>query len=410
MPRLTDATIKNAKVGEHSDAQTPGLTFIVRPSTSKQAKPQRRIWSYRFTLNGKRQKMGLGSYPAVSLEDARRRRGEAASLVAKGLDPRLARRENPANLTFRDAAEAYLVEALPRYQSDKSKDILELALRVHCAPLASRLVVEIGARDLANLLKTIASTTPAMAEKVRAALRGLFSHVAIDMEDRGVVMRNPLTPAGLKAAGYIAVGPKRRHPALDPAEAFAFMNALRAIPSTDARLLEFLILTVSRAKAARLACFDQIAFGVWRVPAENLKDGRLRKGESFAVPLSPRALELVEEMRRPGASFIFGDEPLSESALLSLLRRMCRVRPWLDPSSKRWITTHGFRSTFRTWCQDTRRDREVVEIAMGHRFHGAVESRYARGDLISERRQLLDAWARYLDTPPVNAEIIPLRA
>jgi integrase len=248
--------------------------------------------------------------------------------------------------------------------------------------------------------------------KVRAALRGLFSHVAIDMEDRGVVMRNPLMPAGLKAAGYIPTGSKGRHPALDPAEAFAFMNALRSISSTDARLLEFLILTVSRSGAARLACFDQIVSGVWRVPAENLKDGRFRKGEPFVVPLSPRALELVEEMRRPGASFIFGDEPLSESALLSLLHRMCRVRPWLDldPSSKRWITPHGFRSTFRVWCQNSRFDREVVEIAMGHRFHGAVESRYARGDLLSERRKLMDDWARFLDTPPIKAEIIPLRA
>jgi integrase len=412
MPRLTDATIKNAKAGEHSDAQTPGLTFIVRASTSRRPKPKRRIWTYRFTLGGKRQKMGLGSYPAVSLEDARRRAREAASMVANGLDPRLARRTGPENLTFHDAAEAYLVEALPRYSSDKSKRILELALRVHCAPLASRPILEIGARDLANLLKTVASTTPAMAEKVRAALRGLFSHVAIDMEDRGVVMRNPLAPTGLKAAGYVATGSKRRHPALDPAEAFAFMTALRAIPTIDARLLEFVIFTASRAGAARFARFDQIdpQTKVWSVPAAQMKDGRLRNGEPFVVPLSPRALELVEEMRRPGASFIFGDEPLSESALLSLLRRMCRVRPWLDPSSKRWITTHGFRSTFRTWCQDTRSDREVVEIAMGHRFHGAVESRYARGDLLSERRKLMDDWARFLDPPPVSAEIIPLRA
>ena len=100
---------------------------------------------------------------------------------------------------------------------------------------------------------------------------------------------------------------------------------------------------------------------------------------------------------------------LSDMTLVSLLRRMCRVRPWLDPSSKRRITAHGFRSVFRTWCQITRCDREVVEIAMGHRFHGAIESRYARGDLLGERRQLLETWARYLDTPPASAEIIPLR-
>jgi integrase len=237
-------------------------------------------------------------------------------------------------------------------------------------------------------------------------------------------MRNPLTPSGLKAAGYIPASAKGRHAALDPAEAYAFMNALRAIPSTDARLLEFVILTVSRAGAARLARLDQIGVHVdarthaqtpvWR--PEQLKDARSRKGRPFNVPLAPRALEIVEMMQRPGASpsaFIFnavGDEPLNDMALIALLSRMCRARPWLDPTSKRWITTHGFRSTFRTWCQANRCDREVVEISMGHRFHGAVESRYARGDLLDERCKLINDWARYLDTPPASAEIIPLRA
>ncbi len=254
----------------------------------------------------------------------------------------------PQNLTFRDAAEAYLTEASPR-PSAKSKYILQLALRVHCAPLASRPVLEIGTRDFANLLKSIAATTPAMAEKVRAALRGLFAHVGIDMEDRGVVMRNPLTPAGLKAAGYIPEPPKGRHAALDPTEAYEFMNALRSIPSTDARLLEFVILTVSRAGAARLARFDQVDVksAVWRVPAAQMKDGRFRKGEPFVVPLASRALEIVEGMRRAGVSasaFIFSDasdEPLNDTTLISLVRRMCRARPWLDPKFE--TMDHGAR-------------------------------------------------------------------
>ena len=46
---------------------------------------------------------------------------------------------------------------------------------------------------------------------------------------------------------------------------------------------------------------------------------------------------------------------------------------------------------------------------MGHRFHGAAERAYARGDLLDERRQLLDEWSRYLDAPPAGAEIIPMR-
>ena len=95
--------------------------------------------------------------------------------------------------------------------------------------------------------------------------------------------------------------------------------------------------------------------------------------------------------------------------MVNLLRRMCRARPWLDPTSKKQISVHGFRSTFRVWAQKARRDREVVEIAMGHRFHGAVESAYARGDLLDERARLLCDWADFLAGSPAGAEIIPIR-
>ena len=405
MPKLTDTTLKKkTKTGEYTDVQTPGLTLVVRASTSA-SRPNalRRIWTYRFTLDGKRRKLGLGSYPAVTLEEARIAAREAAALVAKGVNPHAAHksRSTPEAMTFGEAVEAYLVEALPRYPSATGRHSLQHALRVHCAPLHGRPALQVGTRDVANLLKAIAANTPPTAEKVRGALRGLFASVAIDMEDRGVVMRDPVTSTGLRAAHYVPAGDRGRLSALAPSQGPEFMQALRKLDTTDARLLEFVILTVSRAGAARVATFDQIdaSSAVWRIPAAQLKDARFRKGEPFVVPLAPRALEIVEEMRANSrVPYIFSamdGAPLNDMALVSLLRRMCRVRPWLDPTSKRWITTHGFRSCFRTWCQETRQDREVVEIAMGHRFHGAVESRYARGDLLNERRELLNEWASY---------------
>ena len=88
MPKLTDRTVLHAAIGEHSDAQTPGLSLVVRPSTSS-ARPKalRRSWAWRYTFDGKRQKLGLGAYPATSLEDARRKARGAAAMVAKGVNP-----------------------------------------------------------------------------------------------------------------------------------------------------------------------------------------------------------------------------------------------------------------------------------------------------------------------------------
>jgi integrase len=420
MPKLTDRTIKTSKIGGRSDSQAPGLSLITQPSTSK-ARPnaKRRSWMYRFTLNGKREKMGLGPYPAVTLEEAHRKWRKAAAQVAKGLDPRLARHANPENLSFREAADAYLMDALPRFSSAKTRSNFEHALRVHAQPFHDRPVLEIGTRDVATRLKAIAAKTPGRAKKVRAALHDLFAHVVVSMEDQGVVARNPVMAKSLRHAGYIPVPSHAHHPALDPAEAPEFMAELRAIPSMDARLLEFTILTVARAGAARAARFDQIVSDVcrfdqivddvWIVPPDQLKDGRRRKGRPLRVPLSPRALAIVDEMRalHPDAALIF--DGAHDMTLINFLRRMNRARAWHDPVSKKRISVHGFRSTFRTWCQNSRHDREVTELAMGHRFHGAVESAYARGDLLDERRALLNDWSNYLDAPPAGANIIAMR-
>ena len=307
MPRLTDTTIQNAKIGEHSDAQTPGLIFVVRASTSKAApKARRRFWIYRFTLDGKRLKMGLGAYPAVALEDARKKAKNAASKVANGADPRRTRRRRSRKHELSRRRGSLPNHALPRLAGAKSRHSLQHALRVHARSFHNRTVADIGTRDVASLLKSIPG--PYLAERVRSALRGLFASVAIDMEDRGLSMRNPVSTDGLKAASYVPSSSNAHHPALDPAEAPAFMNALRAIPTMDARLLEFTILTVARAGAARAARFDQIDIGaaVWRVPPEQLKD-RAHRTEAFLVPLSPRALAIVEEMRaiRPDSTLIF---------------------------------------------------------------------------------------------------------
>jgi integrase len=417
MPKLTDGTIKNSLVGERSDAQTPGLSLITRASTSK-AKPnaKRRIWTDRFTLDRKRQKMGLGAYPAVSLEEARRQARLAASVVSRGLDPRLPRCGDPDNLTFAAAVEDYLVNALPRLASEKSRYGLRHALGVHAKPLHDRPVLEIGTRDVAAFLKSLAAASPRLAERVRGDLRGLFAYVVVAMEDQGRSVRNPVLSESLKAAGYVPAPSVAHHPALDPAEAPAFMQALRSIPSMDARLLEFVILTVSRAGAARVARFDQIdaVRAVWTVPPEQLKDRKHRRGEAFCVPLASRALAIVEEMRAlqspaPSNALIFDGS--HDMTLVSLVRRMCHAHQWRDPTSKKPISTHGFRATFRTFFQGpkSKHSREVVEIAMGHRFHGAVEKAYARDSLLDERRKLLDDWAKYLDPPLGGTEVVPLR-
>jgi integrase len=113
---------------------------------------------------------------------------------------------------------------------------------------------------------------------------------------------------------------------------------------------------------------------------------KMHKGHR--VPLSKAALALLKAQPRdsehvfPGAK---DGKPLSGMAMLMVLRRMKRAD----------ITAHGFRSSFRDWCAETGRPRELAEAALAH-IVGGVEGSYFRSDLFAQRRELMEQWARFV--------------
>ena len=130
------------------------------------------------------------------------------------------------------------------------------------------------------------------------------------------------------------------------------------------------------------------------------------------MPLRGRAVEIVRQMRQGQVSrFIFPgqapDKPLSNMALLTLLKRMnASENKWVDPVSSRPITAHGFRATFRTWAEEVATvPHAVVEQAMGHQVGTQVERAYRRTDVLDQRRKLMDAWASFCE-PKVAGQVI----
>jgi integrase len=178
------------------------------------------------------------------------------------------------------------------------------------------------------------------------------------------------------------------HAALPYAKAGAFMTALRGQQGIAPRALEFLILTATRTGETLGATWDEfdLAARLWTIPATRMKAGREHR-----VPLSEAAARVLESLQEARQSdFVFPGarqgRPLSEMALLMLLRRMGFGE----------ITVHGFRSAFRDWAAErTTFPREVAEMALAHAISDAVEAAYRRGDLFDKRRKLMDAWAAY---------------
>jgi integrase len=176
---------------------------------------------------------------------------------------------------------------------------------------------------------------------------------------------------------------------------------LREREAVAALALEFIILTAARAGEALGATWGEVDLQsrVWTVPAKRMKSARTHR-----VPLAQRPLEILETLKALRASdaddaLIFPGAkdgwPLSGMATAMLLRRMGQAD----------ITTHGFRSSFRDWAGEVSSFQwEVIEAALAHRVGDATERAYRRGDALAKRRELMEAWADYLEKTPVQAK------
>ena len=228
------------------------------------------------------------------------------------------------------------------------------------------------------------------------------------------------------------IAPVKHHPALPYEQVPAFVKALRERPSRpfkkeqvpgDEELgrstlaFEFLILSWMRTDAVQGMRWPEISFTdrVWSVPPERMK-GRRAGGKVFRVPLSVRMLEILnlvrpEELRdqlvfpgfRPG-------RPMSNMTFEMVVRRMNQGtdkdgRPprWHDPTDRRAIVPHGFRSSAKDWSAELGvYPGEVTEMALAHAIASEVEGAYRRGDLLERRRQLMEDWGTFVSptTPP----------
>jgi integrase len=405
MKNWTDRTVRAAKVDRH--AIGGGLYLEVRDGRGGD---KRRSWLFRYQMGGKRRAQGLGSYPEIGLADARQRAAEARASVAKGVDPVEARKaaqqaQKPVP-TFGEIAALVIADAQAKSTNAKVRYQWERHLgAAYSGPLLARPVNEITSLDVAAVLRPIWRTKPEVARKVYPAIRRVFDRARVILRDGHSIeiSRNPADWSDLKAQGFETPArlTRGRQSSLPYAQMPEFMADLRSRDALAARALEFLILTGVRTDAVLKATWNQfdIEQGVWTVPLANLKD-REHRTESFRVPLSARALDIVRELAEARVSeFVFPgqkhEKPLSNMALLTLLDRMnSGDRKWLDPARGKRITAHGFRATLKTWADEAATfPHAVVEMALGHQVGNAVERAYRRTDLIEQRRQLLNAWA-----------------
>jgi integrase len=355
--------------------------------------------------------MGLGAFPAVSLAAARKKAEAARQLLADGKDPLTVKRETQAVPTFGELADKVISSKELEFRNDKHKAQWRATISQHgyAGPLWDLRVSDIDTGHVLNVLQPIWTAKAETASRVRGRIERILDAA------KAMKFRSGENPARWR--GHLdQLLPKRQklqrghHKAMPWQEVPAFIGRLRQTDCVAARCFEFLILNVNRSGEVLRSKRNGVIMGahwreidfqakIWTIPAP-----RMKGGEDHRVPLSDRAMAILEEMGGAGREgFIFPgecrDQPLSEMALEALMRRM-GVKP---------CTVHGFRSTFRDWAGEcTHFPREIAEAALAHKIGNKVEQAYRRGDALEKRRELMTAWAQFCEPEKVS-NVVALR-
>ncbi|MYE13220.1 MAG: site-specific integrase [Gammaproteobacteria bacterium] len=380
---LSATFVRNAnKPGRYGDGRGGlGLGLLVRPALRGGLN---KSWTQSVRIDGRPTSLGLGRYPVVTLAMARERALENARAIAQGHDPR---RSGKAVPTFAEALETVIGIHAPHWKDRRgSERQWRTSLAAYALPrLGAKTVDAVTSADVMAVLLPIWSTKRVTASRVRQRIGAVMKWAIA----QGLRADNPAGDA-ISAALPRTAAVRRHQRALPHAEVRAALALVRGCDvSPGIRLaFEFLVLTATRSGEVRNARWEEIDHdaAVWTIPAARMKNGREHR-----VPLSDRALEVLDE-----ASELVGEDGwvfpsprgrVIPQKYLSELMRALQVD----------AVPHGFRSSFRDWaaeCSDA--PREVCELALAHVNGDRVEAAYRRSDLFEKRRALMADWAAYV--------------
>ena len=398
---LTQLQVKNAKSGRHADGG--GLHLLVKETGA-------RSWVFRFMLNGRSRDLGLSRCPEA-LVLLKKSGGEELSLsqardvaaiyrlkVKSGIDP-LEEREHEAAekaaasqaakakaVSFRTVAETYMAANEASWRNDKHRQQWRNTLSTYVYPVIGDLSVgDVSTGHVLGIIEPLWKLKPETASRVRGRIETILDAAKARGYREG---ENPARWRGhveqiLPARSRLTRG---HHKAMSYSDLPAFLTELHAKQAVAALALEFTLLTAARTGEVIGATWDEVDLNkaIWAIPAARMKAGREHR-----IPLSARAVEILQTVKPLSQDHIFVGKKgkMSSMAMAMLLRRMGQN-----------VTVHGFRSAFRDWAAEcTGYPHEVCEMALAHTIGNKAEAAYRRGDLFEKRRRLMIDWAVFCE-------------
>ncbi len=406
--RLTDAFVERVEAaGRYGDGRgSYGLSLLVKPY--RDGDGFSKTWAQRLYIEGKGKNMGLGSYPAVTLDMAR----EHAIWNARALKqqqnqqaviphiptfpvqhPTVAPMPTP---TFEIVMNSTIDHLTPTWKSpERAIRNWKSRLGKHALPhIGNRPIGEITPPDISAFLLPLWNTKRPTAVQLTGNLNEIFKQAVA----RGYIVSNPMDTVKIGLSGS---APKVKHQTSIPYQELAeAIQAFNDYPTnqTNRDLFLLLALTGVRFSQARLAKWQEIDFerALWTSPQEHVKAKKAHM-RPHVIPLSTQALRLLRERAAANGArkedHIFaqpdkGGKLISERLTLYVLQRAWTGKP----------TLHGLRTSFATWAQEeTTYEEGLIKAAIDHVNGSAADRAYLRSRMVERRRGLMEAWADYID-------------
>lgn len=391
---LTDTKIRNTRAKEKDLLLVDhnGLYLAVKKNGSK-------LWRYRKMMKGKTIMLSIGSYPEISLADARATCLEYNKLVAKGIHPR-AELDKPTGDTFETVAREWHEKHQVKWGEVHRAKIIRRLEKDIFPFLGNEIITQIQPQDILRVLRIMENRNATdLAHRMHQVIGQVFRYaVATGRADRdnSADLKGALTPVRHKHHASLT----------DPKEIAQLLRAIEGYQGSHVvrcalRLSPLLFVRPGELRHAEWSEIDYRA-KEWRIPASKMK-----MKIQHLVPLAKQSIAILEELRplTGDGKYLFpgrvSSRPMSENTVNAALR-------YLGYDTKQQQTAHGFRSMASTLLNEQGWNRDAIERQLAHAERDGVRAAYNFAEYLPERRKMMQAWANYLDQLREGAQIIPL--
>ena len=411
---LTELEIKKAKAEDKAYKMSDGggMYLYVHTNGGK-------YWRIDYRYEGKYKTLSIGTYPDVSLSDARERREHARKLLANDADPSAIKQAakqakvitaQVAENSFRNLAAEFHKVKSPMWTAGHAKQWLGNLDKFAMEIIGDKPIAEIEPMDIMKIMRDmeklgIHETRDRLLQTISATFKYAIATGRAKNNPADVRIALADRP---KVENFACISIEELPAFLRAVTAYEYLDKVSPVAISAFRLLMLTATRTSEVRYSKWTDFDLDA-GCWIIPAEQIgRKGKGDKRKDHAVPLSTQAVKILRDLYplTGQGMFVFPNrnqhgKVISENTVLKIIETI---------GYKHRMTGHGFRSLARSILGEMGHRWEVLEAILSHALVNQTAAAYVRTSYFEERKGIMQQWANHLDKLMIGAEVIPLRA